>query len=44
MVDHLHKLCHLVRHLNMETLADLHQTLHTNLVAVVEVLGQLVVR
>jgi hypothetical protein len=38
MVDHQHKLCHLVRHLNMETLADLHRTLHTNLVVEEEVL------
>jgi hypothetical protein len=38
MVEHQHKLCHLARHLNMETLADLHRTLHTCLVGVVEVL------
>jgi hypothetical protein len=38
MVEHQHKLCHLVRHLNMETLAVLHRTLHTCLVGVVEVL------
>jgi hypothetical protein len=43
MVDHLHKLCHLVRHLNMEMLAALHRTLHTYLVAVVEVQAQSVV-
>jgi hypothetical protein len=43
MVDHLHKLCHLVRHLNMEMLAALHRTLRTNLVVVVEVQAQSVV-
>jgi hypothetical protein len=38
MADHLHKLCHLVRHLNMEMTEVQLQTLHTNLVVVVEVL------
>jgi hypothetical protein len=44
MVDHQHKLCPLALQLNMEMTEVQLQTLHTNLVEVVEVLVQSVVR